>query len=132
ITAEKVDGKVLGTEEMKMGGQYAQDAIRRADHEELQRGCARRARRDSGGVAIGRRGVEEGPEMKMAANIDEMQASRRGVGAVTILSGRVIRRKETGEHDSEMQGGEREEIDCQLAPVRHRALVSVRILGSAQ
>src|SRR5229473_1345378 len=70
--------------------------------------------------------------MEMSLRIHEMQPHGRQIRAFAVLLDRIVRREETGTDHNTVKHAKDDEPSDEHAPHSHRALLSVRIRGSAQ
>ena len=68
----------------------------------------------------------------MAVRIHEMKPYGRYIRAFAVLLDGIVRREKTGADHNPMQRAKGDEPYRERAPRAHRALLSVRIRGSAQ
>ncbi len=76
--------------------------------------------------------MRRGPHVDMAVGIHEMKLHGRKIRVLAVLFGGIVRREKTRTDHNPMQHAKDDQPFRERAPRVHRALLSVRIRGSAK
>src|SRR5260370_11808759 len=77
-------------------------------------------------------GVEKRAQVKVHLRIQQMNSHGRQIGALAILLGGVVGRKESRKRNHSVENGKGEEPSLPAAALDHPVATSVRTLGSAK